>query len=274
MRSSFPFSSGDSGPGSSLANQRITPSFAAHNNATSMSVSDTMNALNLRNNGVGGIGGNGFGNDTTTLTKGAIGGNNLLKGGNLNNGMDVNKRKRLSEPNDNDTSSISKSSKTPSLEDTNLLQRLNALSGGFRMPKWARANSNGGNSSTSTTTTSTTTTSRSNRSDVNSCMMGISGERKKGTSLQEMMNEKKRLELERVNKLSGGFPMPRVDADETMKGASVQRASLDGFRQVWLQTPPEYQKEVLSRRLEKGNMVHREKKRRTIAFAGANHRDA
>jgi len=75
-----------------------------------------------------------------------------------------------------------------------------------------------------------------------------------------MMKEMKQLEfeLERVDKLSGGFPLPSIDT--TTDSPRKQIPLMESFRQVWLQTPPELQKEVLSQRLEKDNMVKRPKR--------------
>ncbi|CAJ1939905.1 unnamed protein product [Cylindrotheca closterium] len=272
-RSSLPLSIAGSGSSNNLANQRIAPSFIDNNNAT-LSVSDSLNALNRQNKCIGEIGGNGgIGNDASALIKVGIGGNSLFKGGNLmdnnnnnkSNGMmvDINKRKR-SLPETNDIS-VSKGIST-SVNDPTLLQRLNTLSGGFPMPKWARnaANGNGSNSGGCGSSIQTTSVSTSNDSTSISSGTGIGERRRKGMSIQEMMKERKRLELERVNNLSGGFPLPKLDADETSLGRKqqgIQPASLDTFRQVWLQTPPAYQKEVLSRRLERGDFVGKKKRR-------------
>jgi hypothetical protein len=95
-----------------------------------------------------------------------------------------------------------------------LMHRLNALGGGFPMPRWAQAATKGHNKQRN----------------------------------EDLRQQQRNLQIERINKMSGGFPMPRI-ADG--KAVNVTPTSLNSYKAVWQQTHPEFQKEALSRRLER-----------------------
>eukprot|EP00980_Cylindrotheca_fusiformis_P000871 scaffold229_cov136-Cylindrotheca_fusiformis.AAC.5 len=114
-------------------------------------------------------------------------------------------------------SRMSEARKVTASDNPVLMERLNALGGGFPMPRWARPSTN----------------------KVNS---------KQGS--KEDMQHEKRVLLERISSLTGGFPMPPSKGD----GKSVLKAghkSFSSFKTLWHQTDPEIQKEMLSRRLER-----------------------
>lgn len=99
-----------------------------------------------------------------------------------------------------------------------LMQRLNALGGGFPMPRWAQA----------------------------AASKGDNKQRK-----EDLRQQQRNRQIDRVNKMSGGFPMPPMTEGKVL---NVAPKSLSSFRTLWLQTNPDVQKEVLSRRLGRGDV--------------------
>jgi hypothetical protein len=102
-----------------------------------------------------------------------------------------------------------------------LMHRLNALGGGFPMPRWAQEATKGHNTQ--------------RNEDLRQQQIPI-------------RQQQRNLQIERINKMSGGFPMPRI-AD--CKAVNVAPTSLNSYKALWQQTHPEFQKEALSRRLER-----------------------